>query len=213
MLPGVPALFSSRESVAAARFGYGRVSLHAQTRRLRRLDRGLRAQLWARTHPGIEIGRRVQVGRRCRLFLDPGATLLIGDGCQIDDGTTLAVYGNGRLTLGAGSFVGHTCTIAAHSGVTIGEDAFLAELVSVRDHDHEVGFGPSSGRTTVEAVEVGPQVWVGAKATILKGTVIGRGAVLGANCVARGTIPPWTVNVGIPTRVVRTYRPESDEEP
>jgi acetyltransferase-like isoleucine patch superfamily enzyme len=134
--------------------------------------------------------------------MEPGASLVLGDGSEVDDGTTLAVYEGATLVLGPRSFVGHHCTLASRRSVVLGEGAFLAEMVSVRDHDHAVGHQPSSGQVVVEAVEIGAHAWVGAKVTVLKGAVIGAGAVVGANAVVRGTIPAATVAVGIPAKVV-----------
>jgi len=126
---------------------------------------------------------------------------VLGDGCGIDDGVTLAAYGTGRISLGPGSFVGHHATLAAHDSVEIGAGTFLAELVSIRDHDHAVGLPPSSGAVDVAPVVLGDRVWVGAKATVLRGARIGDGAVVGANAVVRGDVPPGVVAVGIPARL------------
>jgi acetyltransferase-like isoleucine patch superfamily enzyme len=164
----------------------------------------LRARLWALRHRNVRVGTRARVGRNCRLIIARGATLVLGDGCTIDDGTTVAVYGSGRVVLGAGSFVGHHCTIAAHESVEVGAGAFLAELVSVRDHDHVVGAPPSSGRVDVAPVSIGADAWLGAKVTVVRGSSIGAGTVVGANAVVRGDVPAHTVAGGIPARVLRS---------
>jgi len=164
---------------------------------------GARAQWLRLIHPGIEVGRRVRIGDAIRLFLDPAATLILGDGCGVDDGTTIAVYGVGRIELGRGSFVGHHCTLAAHRSIVVGEGAFLAELVSVRDHDHLVGAAPSSGMFEIEPVTIGADVWIGSKGTVIRGARIGNGTVVGANAVVRGELPPRTVCGGIPAKAIR----------
>ena len=128
---------------------------------------------------------------------------MLGARCDIDDGTTLAVYDEGQIKLGPGSFVGHHCTLAARHAIDIGEGTYLAELVSVRDHDHEVGVPPASGRTTVDPVVIGANVWIGAKVTVLRGARIGDGAVVGANAVVHGELPPRSVCAGVPARVIR----------
>lgn len=173
------------------------------TGRVRRLDGRIRARRWALWHGNVEAGAGAFVGRRCRLRLDPGARLVLGPGSEIDDGATLAIYGRGRLEIGAGVFVGHHATLAAHELVELGEGAFLAELVSVRDHDHTVGKPPRSGEVTVSPVRIGANVWLGAKVTVLRGAEIGAGAVVGAHAVVRGTLPAGVVAVGIPAKVMR----------
>lgn len=172
-------------------------------RRLRRLERRSRAVVW-RLLRGVEVGRGVAIGRGCRLLRDPGARVVLGDGCEIDDGVTIAAYGQGAVVLGPHSFVGHHATLAAHQRVEIGRGAFLAELVSVRDHDHRPGSAPTLGEIDVAPVLIGDESWLGAKVTVISGCQVGAGAVIGANAVARGEVPPRSVAVGIPARVVRT---------
>ena len=148
------------------------------------------------------MGRGVRIGSGCRLFLDDAARLVLSDLCEVDDGSTIAVYGEGVVELGRGAFVGHHSTIAARASVSLGAGTYLAELVSVRDHDHSVGLPPSSGEMTVEPVVIGPDVWIGAKATVLRGAKIGEGAVIGANAVVRGDVEPRMVYAGVPARPI-----------
>ena len=176
---------------------------HSLQRRLRRYEEVVRGRYLSLLHPGITVGTAVHVGRGFRLVLDPYARLEIGAGSSVDDAATIAVYGAGRVSLGAGSFLGHHCTIAAGDAITIGAGAYIAEFVSIRDHDHTVGCPPSSGEMTVEPVVIGADVWIGSKVTVLRGALIGEGAVVGANAVVRGALPARSVCVGIPARVVR----------
>jgi virginiamycin A acetyltransferase len=52
-------------------------------------------------------------------------------------------------------------------------------------------------------ITVGNDVWVGQNATILPGVNIGDGAIIGMNSVVGHDIPPYTIVVGNPARVVR----------
>jgi hypothetical protein len=53
-------------------------------------------------------------------------------------------------------------------------------------------------------VRVGPNVWVGVKASILRGAMVGEGSVLAAHTVVRGAVPAGSVVAGVPGRVVRS---------
>lgn len=178
------------------------VTMAVLQNRMRSVCGRLRARWWGLVHRNVVVGARASVGRGCRLRLDPGATLELGERCEVDDGTTLAVYGRGRLELGARSFVGHHATIAARELVVIGIGTFLAEMVSVRDHDHVPGRPPSSGEALVSPVRIGDDVWLAAKVTVLRGAEIGDGAVVGAHAVVRGVVPAGAVAVGIPARLL-----------
>ena len=55
-------------------------------------------------------------------------------------------------------------------------------------------------------MRIGPDVWVGAKASVLRGSTIGRGCVIAAHAVVRGDIPDFSVVGGIPARVLKDRR-------
>jgi acetyltransferase-like isoleucine patch superfamily enzyme len=170
-----------------------RVSRRVRTLRARAL--GLR--------PGITTGSGTQIGARCRILVEPGAQLVLGSRVEIDDGTTLAVYRGGRLELGAGGFVGHHSTLAARESVFIGANTFLAELVSVRDHDHDPAAPPSTGSSRRAAVRIGHDVWIASKVTVTRGVEIGDRSVIGANAVVTNHLPSDVIAGGIPARVLR----------
>ena len=50
---------------------------------------------------------------------------------------------------------------------------------------------------------IGNDVWIGQNVTILPGVHVGDGAIIGANSVVASDIPPYTVAVGNPCRVVK----------
>ncbi|MDY6825252.1 MAG: CatB-related O-acetyltransferase [Thermodesulfobacteriota bacterium] len=53
------------------------------------------------------------------------------------------------------------------------------------------------------SVIIGNNTWIGDNVTILPGGGVGDGAVLGAGSVLTATIPPYTIAVGNPARVVK----------
>lgn len=53
-----------------------------------------------------------------------------------------------------------------------------------------------------EDVVVEEDVWIGANVTILKGVTIGRGSVVGANALVNKSVPPYSVVVGCPARII-----------
>src|SRR5438093_723253 len=52
-----------------------------------------------------------------------------------------------------------------------------------------------------------PDVWLGAGAIILPGVRVGRGAIVGANCVVTKDVPPLHVVAGQPAHTVRVLTP------
>jgi acetyltransferase-like isoleucine patch superfamily enzyme len=113
---------------------------------------------------------------------------------------------NGRLTVGDNVFFNRGCYLSAQESVTIGDNCSFGEYVAIHDEDHAFGVddAPAGSRGYVTApIVIGNNVWVGAKATILKGVHIGDNAVIGANAVVTRDIPPNSVAVGVPARVIR----------
>jgi acetyltransferase-like isoleucine patch superfamily enzyme len=55
--------------------------------------------------------------------------------------------------------------------------------------------------------------WVGANTTFLDGAHVGRGCVIAAGSLVRGEIPPYSVLVGSPARVLKSRLPAGTESP
>jgi acetyltransferase-like isoleucine patch superfamily enzyme len=81
--------------------------------------------------------------------------------------------------------------------------------VYICDFDHVISdiHVPIKDQGIVKSpVRIGPDTWLGTKVSVLKGTRIGRGSVLGAHAVVRGDIPDYSIAVGTPARVVRNRK-------
>ncbi|MER6956366.1 sugar O-acetyltransferase [Streptomyces sp. NPDC000618] len=116
------------------------------------------------------------------------------------------------------------------SNVHIGDDFFgNVNLTFVDDVDIRIGNGvmiaPSVTLTTTghpvhpsrrvdfarfsEPIVIEDKVWIGSNAVVLPGVRIGYGSVIGAGSVVSRSIPPMSVAVGTPCRVLR---PITDED-
>jgi acetyltransferase-like isoleucine patch superfamily enzyme len=56
------------------------------------------------------------------------------------------------------------------------------------------------------AVYIGKNVWIGDKASIMPGVTIGEGCIVGANTVVTKDVPPYSVVVGSPAKIVKTLK-------
>lgn len=138
-------------------------------------------------------GPRIRIGARVRLG---------GQHVPIE----LAAAPGGELTFGDNCFVNSGCSIGAALKVSIGHNCAIGNFTLIMDSDfHDVDDHSKPG--VAEPVIIEDDVWIGARATILKGVTIGRGAVVAAGAVVTKDVPPRSLVGGVPARVIRMLPP------
>lgn len=162
----------------------------ANRARGRRLARHVEGGTGLRAEPGVRIVR-----------LAPDTRVCMGDDVLLAHHVGLHLRDRGAvLSIGDGSFVNHRSEIVAHERVTIGRGCLLAWDVQVVDSDsHRM-----DGRPHTAPISIGDRVWIGCRATVLKGVTIGDGAVVAAGSVVTRDVPARALVAGNPARVVRT---------
>jgi acetyltransferase-like isoleucine patch superfamily enzyme len=63
--------------------------------------------------------------------------------------------------------------------------------------------------TTEKGIVIGDDCWIGAKASILDGTVIGRHCVVAAGAVVKGNFPDYSVIGGVPAKILRSLNDDA----
>lgn len=167
--------------------------------------RRLRLLRYRLRFPGVRFGAGCDVRAGIRITRSPQASIAFGARCVLD--RMIDIECSGNLVVGEGTIFGHHCTIGARDSISIGRDCLIAEMVSIRDHDHRferLDLPTREQGDHVAAVTIGDNVWIGAKVTVVKGVRIGHNAVVGANAVVTRDIPANAVAAGIPARVIRT---------
>ena len=147
--------------------------------------------------------------------------IAIGSRVFIGSGAWLQVIGPGdetpALVVGDGTSMAGGCIVSVVQRVTIGRGVLIARNVYIADHSHafEGIERPvlEQGVTGVAAVEIGDGAWLGENVVVCPGVRIGRGAVIGANAVVVRDVPDYSVAVGVPAKVVRTFGPAAPAAP
>lgn len=170
-----------------------------------------RRYLWRRLrHPGLECNGMLFTGRGVELLTRPGhGRLVTGPWCWIGDDTKLRAH-EGQITLGEKVVLGRHNVVDAYLDIEIGGTSILADWTYVVDSDHRFSRLdiPIKDQGIVKSpVRIGRDVWIGQKATVLRGVDIGDGSVVGSHCLVNRDVPPFSVAVGVPVRVVRSRLP------
>lgn len=113
------------------------------------------------------------------------------------------------MIMGENLNIGDFCHIASLDKIEFGSNVLLGSSVFISDHDHgnseyEDLLKTPSNRSLVSApIIIGDNVWIGEKASILKGVKIGSNSIIGAGSIVTKDVPPYSVAVGIPAKVIK----------
>lgn len=107
--------------------------------------------------------------------------------------------------------IGKYCSIAKDVRILLGGEHKIDEVSQYPFQRHRGTFpnAPSDSNINSKNVTIGNDVWIGRGALILSGVTIGDGAIVGAGTVVSKDIPPYSVVVGCPMKIIK-YR-TSDE--
>jgi acetyltransferase-like isoleucine patch superfamily enzyme len=160
--------------------------------------------------PGVTFHGMAFLGPDVDLFARRGrGRLEIGPWCWIGKGNSIRAH-EGSVRLGAKVVLGSHNVVNGYLDIEIGADALLSDWIYITDFDHHYGDLARPIRKQGIAktpVRIGEDVWIGEKASILRGADIGAGSVIGSQTVVKGHIPPFSVAVGAPARVIRSRLP------
>ena len=146
----------------------------------------------------INANRMGENGRSSILRMDENSILDCA-GFQFMYGADIILFKNAHLVLGKNSFINSDCKIRCHKEIIIGEDCAVSHDFTIMDSDaHEL-----DGSINVEPVHIGNHVWIGTRATILKGVTVGDGAVIAAGALVTRDVPAKTLVGGVPAKVLK----------
>lgn len=116
------------------------------------------------------------------------------------------------IEIGDRSGIGVRCRIEGPA--TLGRDVMMGPdvLIAPQNHATQDTTKPmfSQGYRAPSRVYIEDDVWIGARAIILPGVAIGKGAIVGAGAVVPRDVPAFSVVVGNPASVVRDRRYGAD---
>ena len=153
--------------------------------------------------PNQQIAPDVKLGKAVRIY---GFTNLYG--CEIGDDVKIGTF----VEIQKGAKIGNRCKISSHSficeGVTLEDEVFIGHNVTfINDLFPRATDG--DGRLQTEAdwkciptlVKRGASI--GSSATLLCGITVGEYSIVGAGSVVTRDVPPYSVVVGNPAKVLK----------
>ena len=157
-------------------------------------------------NPHIITEGFVFLGRNVTLEARRGyGRLILGRWVHIGSGNSIRCH-EGTIRIGDKCVFGKDNTVNGYLDIEFGAATIVADWVYVCDFDHvfsDVTVPIKDQGIVKSPVRVGPDVWLGTKVTVLRGITIGQGCVVAANAVVNKDLPPYSVAVGVPARVVR----------
>lgn len=135
----------------------------------------------------LVVGKNVRFGHDTRInfFGDNDQRLIIGNNCYFVNRNSFLVGGE----------------------ISIGNNVLFASDIFVSSENHLIEPEIENSYEKLERipVSVGDGCWIGEKAIILPGVIIGKKCVIGAGSVVTKSIPDYSIAVGNPARVIKSF--------
>lgn len=164
-----------------------------------------------RNKKNIVFGKNCTIEKGTRIDGYAANTIQFGDGCKIGAYSLvtctshLSKYGIG-LKMGSHSAIGDFAHFGASGGIEIGTDVIMGSYISFHSENHTFTDTTKLIReqgVTSKGIKLGNNIWVGAKATFLDGSIVGNNCVVAAGAVVNGSFPDNVVIGGVPAKILK----------
>ena len=166
---------------------------------INRTGAAARCYMTVHANPGVvEQDGRLNIRKNVVLEIREGGRLKTGKGTvTIQNGCRIVVENGGELDIGDDVGIYSNCYIAVHNRVSIGNNTIFGPGVVVvdQDHDYRDPGGLKAEKYRVGTVTIGNNVWIGANAVILRGSIIEDNSVIGAGSVVKGHVQEGSVYI------------------
>ncbi len=177
------------------------------------------------------LGKNVYIGKNVKI-VNP-EYVSIGDDVQIFDDVTLIARGKGGITIadkviicervyldtqteewgyiniGESTYIGTGTTMFGHVGLDIGRDVLLAQSINLTPYSHKFEDPEKPIKVqggNMQKVSIGDDVYVGMGTQIMYSGSIGKGSIIGCGSVVNREIPPYSIAVGVPAKVIKNRK-------
>ena len=155
----------------------------------------------------VSLGDDVQIGDHCHLIANSKKGISLDDGARLKYGVYLDTeMPEGYIKIGKRVYIGTGCCLHGHKGLEIGDFALLAQNITITPASHTFNDPDEiiyKQPCTVDKVTLGRDCYLGMNVCVVCTGDVGEGAVVGAGSVVVKEIPPYSVAVGVPAKVIK----------
>lgn len=153
---------------------------------------------------------------KSNIFVRDRGKVVIGKNCDILG--VLSTQDDAIISIGDYTTIRGNSLVGACAGISIGNHVIISNNVHIYDNNNH----PTDPQKRIELCESGfysklwnwrnsasspivieDNVWIGERATILKGVTIGRGSIVACDSVVTKSVPPYCIVAGNPAKVVK----------
>jgi len=161
----------------------------------------------------INFNKNLMIADDCHIDALSKEGIVIGTNVSIQKRTVIKCSGSLRhlgkgLKLGNNVGIGSNSFLGCAGGIEIGDDTIIGNFVSFHSENHNYNNNNIPIRlqgVNHKGIKIGKDCWIGAKVTILDGTILGDGCIVAAGAVLNGKeYPKNSIIGGVPAKVIKS---------
>lgn len=154
----------------------------------------------------IVLASNVFLDRDVRISCGTGDGIVhLQAGVRCDRGVDIKAHGQGQTTIGRRTYIGPYSCLSGYGNITIGSDCLIASHTSLYAHNYNFRNPDQLIRKqgySYKGIAIEDNCWLGSGVRILDGITVGKGSIVGAGAVVTKDIPPNSIAVGTPAKVI-----------
>jgi acetyltransferase-like isoleucine patch superfamily enzyme len=161
----------------------------------------------------IKFEKNLMIADDCHIDALSREGVILGSNVSIQKRTVIECSGTLRhlgkgLTIGNNVGIGSNSFLGCAGGIEIGDDTIIGNYVSFHSENHNFDRDDLPIRlqgVNHKGIKIGKNCWIGAKVTVLDGTILDDGCIVAAGAVLNGKeYPKNSIIGGVPARVLKS---------
>lgn len=166
----------------------------------------VRSKWYEKKHSNLKLGKGSLI--EGPIEVGTSGSVSVGDNTRIRRWSCFRPYG-GKIVIGNNCTVNSFSHISGNGDVEIGNNVLIATqcvIISANHNFDRLDVPISEQGEEREKIVIEDDCWLGAGVKILAGVTIHKGSVIGAGSVVTHDVPPYSVVVGVPGKVIKSRR-------